>query len=51
MESKGVYRFLLVISGKGMLGKEFNNILNIYEGLRENINLKLCVFLGIIDYE
>ena len=51
MESKGVHRFSLVTSGKGMSGKEFNNILNIYEGLRENTNLKLCASLGIIDYE
>ncbi len=35
MESKGVHRFSLVTSGKGMSGKEFNNILNIYEGLRK----------------
>ncbi len=51
MESKGVHRFSLVTSGKDMSGKEFNNILNIYEGLRENTNLKLCASLGIIDYE
>ncbi|MGS5516917.1 biotin synthase BioB [Clostridioides difficile] len=51
MESKGVHRFSLVTSGKGMTGKEFNDILNIYEGLRENTNLKLCASLGIIDYE
>ncbi|MCC0654093.1 biotin synthase BioB [Clostridioides sp. ES-S-0001-03] len=51
MESKGVHRFSLVASGKGMTGKEFNDILNIYEGLRENTNLKLCASLGIIDYE
>ncbi|AXU63089.1 biotin synthase BioB [Clostridioides difficile] len=51
MESKGVHRFSLVTSGKGMSGKEFNDILNIYEGLRKNTNLKLCASLGIIDYE
>ncbi|EQF28813.1 biotin synthase [Clostridioides difficile CD160] len=51
MENKGVHRFSLVTSGKGMTGKEFNDILNIYEGLRENTNLKLCASLGIIDYE
>lgn len=51
MESKGVHRFSLVTSGKGMTGKEFSDILNIYEGLRENTNLKLCASLGIIDYE
>ncbi|NMS89625.1 biotin synthase BioB [Clostridioides difficile] len=51
MESKGVHRFSLVTSGKGMTGKEFNDILNIYERLRENTNLKLCASLGIIDYE
>lgn len=41
----------MVTSGKGMSGKEFNDILNIYEGLRENTSLKLCASLGIIDYE
>ncbi|MGO1044800.1 biotin synthase BioB [Clostridioides difficile] len=50
MESKGVHRFSLVTSGKGMTGDEFNNILQIYEGLRENTSLKLCASLGIIDY-
>lgn len=50
MESKGVHRFSLVTSGKGMTGNEFNNILHIYEGLRENTTLKLCASLGIIDY-
>ncbi len=49
MEEAGAHRFSLVTSGKGMKGKEFDNIVEIYRRLSEDTNLKLCASHGIID--
>lgn len=50
-EKMGVNRFSLVTSGRGLSGKEFDDILNIFSKLNENKKLKLCCSLGIISYE
>lgn len=47
----GVNRFSLVTSGRGLSGKEFEEILRIYEVLRAETKLKLCASLGILNYE
>lgn len=51
LEEKGVHRFSLVTSGRGIEGEEFEKILDIYKKLRNDTNLKLCASLGIITYE
>ncbi len=50
-ESAGAHRFSLVTSGKGLTGKVFDEIVDIYRRLREDTNLKLCASHGIISYE
>lgn len=51
MEEAGAHRFSLVTSGKGMKGKEFDNIVEIYRRLNEDTNLKLCASHGIINLQ
>ncbi|QIB27737.1 biotin synthase BioB [Caloranaerobacter azorensis] len=51
MEHVGAHRFSLVTSGKGIKGKDFENILDIYRRLSKDTSLKLCASLGIISYE
>lgn len=51
MEAAGVHRFSLVTSGRGIKGKDFDNIVEIYKRLREDTNLKLCASHGIIDLD
>lgn len=51
LEKKGVHRFSLVISGRGVEGEEFEKIVDIYKRLNIDTNLKLCASLGIISYE
>lgn len=51
METKGAQRFSLVTSGRGILGGDFEKVLDIYKTLREKTGLSLCASLGIIDYE
>ncbi|SHH41287.1 biotin synthase [Caloranaerobacter azorensis DSM 13643] len=51
MEQVGAHRFSLVTSGKGIKGKDFEKILDIYRRLSKDTNLKLCASLGIISYE
>ncbi|WP_102401600.1 biotin synthase BioB [Haloimpatiens massiliensis] len=50
-EEEGVHRFSLVTSGKGLNGKEFEEILHIYAETKKNSKLKLCASLGILSYE
>ena len=51
MEALGARRFSLVTSGRGILGGDFEKILDIYHALRETTGLNLCASLGIIDYD
>ncbi|AFS77167.1 biotin synthase BioB [Gottschalkia acidurici 9a] len=51
MEQKGVDRFSLVTSGKGVTDEEFSNLLDIYGKLNENTNISLCASHGVISYE
>lgn len=51
MEEAGAHRFSLVTSGKGMKGKEFDKIVEIYRRLSKDTNLKLCASHGVITYE
>ncbi|OPX83502.1 MAG: Biotin synthase [Pelotomaculum sp. PtaB.Bin104] len=51
MESEGTHRFSLVTSGKGIRDRDFEQILAIFEALREKTSLKLCASLGIIDHK
>ncbi|SHK24809.1 biotin synthase [Caminicella sporogenes DSM 14501] len=51
MEKAGAHRFSLVTSGKGIKGKEFDKLLDIYKRLNRDTNLKLCASHGVISYE
>lgn len=51
MEEAGVHRFSLVTSGRGMQNKDFEAIVEIYQKLSRDTNLKLCASHGIIDYD
>lgn len=51
MEAHGAHRFSLVASGRGMKGKDFEKVLDIYKLLKEKTNLKLCASLGILNEE
>jgi biotin synthase len=50
MQSRGARRFALVTSGRGITGRDFEKVLDIYKTLREKTGLGLCASLGIIDY-
>lgn len=50
-EKEGVNRFSLVTSGRGASGSDFENILDIYEDLKKEMNVDLCASLGILGYE
>ncbi|MDP4145534.1 MAG: biotin synthase BioB [Bacillota bacterium] len=50
-ESEGVNRFSLVTSGRGITGKEFDKVLEIYEELNKEVKIDLCASLGILGYE
>nr|WP_243128303.1 biotin synthase BioB [Clostridium niameyense] len=50
-EKEGINKFSLVTSGRGLLGKEFYEIVRIYKTLREKVNIDLCASLGILTYE
>lgn len=50
-QGAGVGRFSLVTSGKGIEGKDFTRILNIFRRLRRETGLSLCASLGIINRE
>jgi biotin synthase len=50
--SYGVNHFSLVTSGKGLIGKDFEKIIDIYKELSINFpELKLCASHGIISYD
>lgn len=51
MQSRGARRFALVTSGRGIAGRDFAKVLDIYKTLREKTRLGLCASLGIIDYD
>lgn len=51
MERSGAQRFSLVTSGRGLEGKAFDKIVEIYRMLREKTNLKLCASHGIITFD
>lgn len=48
-EREGVHRYSIVTSGRGLKGKEFEEILDIYRKLKEDTNISLCASLGIIN--
>lgn len=50
-ESEGVNRFSLVTSGRGIIGSEFEKVLEIYEELNKKTKIDLCASLGILGYE
>lgn len=50
-EGEGVHRYSLVTSGRGISGEEFKNVINIYNKLKKDTNIKLCASLGIINKE
>ena len=51
MQEKGVHRFSLVTSGRGLEGIDIDQLCNIYKRLSEDTSLKLCASHGIISYE
>ena len=51
MDEKGVDRFSIVTSGKGVTESEFNKLIDIYSELDKNTNLSLCASHGVISYE
>lgn len=50
-ESEGVNRFSLVTSGRGIVGSEFEKVLEIYEELNKKSKIDLCASLGILGHE
>lgn len=50
-ESEGAHRFSLVTSGKGLIGKDFDEIVEIFDYLNKNTNIKLCASQGIVTKE
>jgi biotin synthase len=50
-ESERINRFSLVTSGRGIIGNEFEKVLEIYEELNKEIKMDLCASLGILGYE
>ncbi|MEW8993823.1 biotin synthase BioB [Clostridium sp.] len=50
-EAEGVNRFSLVTSGRGIVGSDFEKILDIYEELNNELSMDLCASLGILGYD
>jgi biotin synthase len=50
-ESLGIHRFSLVTSGRGLKGKDFEDVVEIYKYINENSNIELCASHGILDYD
>lgn len=50
-QNEGVNRFSLVTSGRGIIGNDFEKVLDIYEELSKKIKIDLCASLGILSYE
>lgn len=51
MERDGAHRFSLVTSGRGIDGDDFEKLLEIYQKLKKDTNLKICASHGIISYK
>ena len=51
MEASGVKSYSLVTAGRGVTGKDFEKILEIYTTLQSQTSLKLCASLGILNEE
>ena len=51
MEAVGVKSYSLVTAGRGLTGKYFEKILEIFTALQDQTSLKLCASLGILDEE
>ena len=51
MCEKGVDRFSIVTSGKGVRRDEFDKLVDIYSKLEKETNLNLCASHGVISYE
>lgn len=49
--SLGIHRFSLVTSGRGLSGKDFDNVVDIYQHINDNVDIELCASHGIVDYE
>jgi biotin synthase len=50
-ESEGLNRFSLVTSGRGLVGKELEEVIKIYRELRKEVSIDLCASLGILNHE
>lgn len=48
-ERDGVHRFSLVTSGRGLKGKDFEEVVNYYKNLSRESTLGLCASVGIIS--
>ncbi|OAT85016.1 biotin synthase BioB [Desulfotomaculum copahuensis] len=51
MEAAGAGRFSLVTSGRGITGRDFETVLDVFRILHAETGLSLCASLGIIDGE
>ncbi len=51
MDDKGVNRFSIVTSGKGVAEGDFDKLIDIYSNLEKSTNLSLCASHGVISYE
>ncbi|MBM7871511.1 biotin synthase [Clostridium pascui] len=49
-ENEGVNRFSLVTSGRGIIGSDFEKVLEVYEELNKEVKMDLCASLGILGY-
>ncbi len=47
--SKGVMRFSLVTSGRDVTPQQMDEVCKIYDNIKENVDIKLCASLGLID--
>lgn len=50
-ENEGVNRFSLVTSGRGIIGSDFEKVLEVYEELNREVKMDLCASLGILGYD
>lgn len=50
-ESEGVNRFSLVTSGRGIIGSDFEKVVEIYKELNKAMKMDLCASLGILGHD
>lgn len=50
-EKAGVNRFSIVTSGRALTGADFDNAVEVYKILRENLKIDLCASHGILNAE